>query len=136
MTDCSNASVNKIWDHTVHPDLVKIRNLVYDSSGFKCSPVILNDEGLEYGATSFKLDDLNLIFRSAKITPLKIGHFVTIWKRIGKNPIQPYDATDPIDLIVISTQNNERFGHFVFPISILMGAGGRTDKNVHFKFLN
>lgn len=62
---------------------------------------------------------LSIRFRVAKITLKKIGYFVSIWKRIGNRPIQPYDLLDSVDFFVICVRKNGRFGQFVFPKSVL-----------------
>lgn len=80
---------------------------------------MINDESAEYGACAFELNGRSVIFRVAKITPTKVGQFVTLWKRVGSGPIQPYDVTDSIDLIVINTRNKDYFGQFVFPQAVL-----------------
>jgi hypothetical protein len=49
----------------------------------------------------------------------KIGQFLTLWKRIGKGPIQPFDLSDPVECFVVSIRNAENFGQFVFPSSVL-----------------
>jgi len=48
-----------------------------------------------------------------------MGQFVTLYKRVGKQPIQPYEALDPFDILVIST-HGEFFGQFVMPKSVLV----------------
>jgi len=58
-------------------------------------------------------------FRVAKKTPTKVGQFVTLWKRIGKGPIQPYDIKDPIDIYIICVQEGKNVGQFVFPKNVL-----------------
>ena len=69
------------------------------------------------------------MFRQAKITPTKIGQFVTIWKRnIEKNIIEPFEVSDEIDLFVINVKNESQFGQFVFPKSILIEKGIFTNK--------
>ena len=47
-------------------------------------------------------------FVVAKITPTKIGQFVTLWKRSGKLPIQPFDLS--IDFVVVSVRKGDLFG--------------------------
>ena len=54
-----------------------------------------------------------------KITPIKIGQFVTIWKRNGKGKTQPFDISDNIDLYLISVRQQNRIGLFIFPKSVL-----------------
>jgi hypothetical protein len=109
-------------DHTgikVHPDVLTTLNLVYAPLELECSALEAEPESAEYGACRLELSGLSLRFRASKITPAKVGQFVTLWKRIGDGPIQPFDASDPIDLFVISCRNGHHFGQFVFPKSVL-----------------
>ena len=108
---------------TIHQDLLASKELIYDKYNCECSNPIKEAESSEYGAYTFEIDALSVTFRVAKITPTKIGQFVTLWKRIGKGPIQPFDFTDPIDLFIISTRKDNRFGQFVFPKSVLCEQG-------------
>jgi hypothetical protein len=104
---------------TIHQDLLASKELIYDKYNYKCSNPIKEAESSEYGAYTFEIDTLSVTFRVAKITPTKIGQFVTLWKRIDKGPIQPFDFSDPIDLFIISTRKDNRFGQFIFPKSVL-----------------
>ena len=107
----------------IHADLLLAKELLYDSCGYECSLPEKEKESADYGAYSFQLNNKSIVFRAAKITPTKIGQFVTLWKRIGNGPIQPFDCTDSIDLIVISVRKDNRVGQFVFPKSILCEKG-------------
>jgi len=80
-------------------------------------------ESEEYGAAIFEINNKRVKFRKAKITPTKIGQFVTFWKRIGKGPIMPHDVTDPFDLFVVSVRTPDQFGQFVFPKAVLYEKG-------------
>ncbi|MEN9449562.1 MAG: hypothetical protein RJA83_176 [Pseudomonadota bacterium] len=111
-------------EHKVlHPDLLATMALVYAPNHLHCSTPQTEADNAEYGAYFFTLQGRRIKFRVAKITPTKIGQFVTLWKRIGKQPIQPYDASDPFDLLVISTRRGELFGQFVMPKSVLVQQG-------------
>ena len=96
-------------------------------------------ESEEYGAFTFAMNQRRVQFRVAKITPKKLGQFVTLWKRIGDGPIIPYDIADPIDLFVISVRTSERFGQFAFPKALLhekgivsqAGKGGKRAMRVY-----
>jgi hypothetical protein len=101
-------------------DLILIQKILFDICNFEITQPILEAESSEYGACTFILNNLNILFRSAKITPTKTGQFVTLWKRINHNPIQPFDSTDPVDLFIISTRKDDHFGLFIFPKSILI----------------
>ena len=108
---------------TIHADLLLAKEQLYNSFGFECSLPEKEKESANYGAYSFTINEKSIVFRVAKITPTKIGQFVTLWKRNGKGPIQPFDSTDTIDFIVISVRKENRFGQFVFPKSVLCEKG-------------
>lgn len=107
----------------IHPDLIAARKSAYEPNGLTMDHFAIEMESEEYAASEFKMNDLNIKFRVANITPTKIGQFVTIWKRIGSGPIQPFDMTDPFDLVVISVRTSEHFGQFVFPKLVLYEKG-------------
>ena len=109
--------------YTIHPDLIEATNSAYEPSGLMYKNLETEAEGKEYGACTFELNDKLIKFRVGKITPTKIGQFVTFWKRIGNSVIQPYDINDSIDFFVVSVRNSEHFGQFVFPKSILFEKG-------------
>ena len=107
----------------IHHDLLAVKELIYEKFNYECSIPIKEAESAEYGAYTFEIDTLSVTFRVAKITPTKIGQFVTLWKRIGTGPIQPFGHTDSIDLFIISTRKDNLFGQFVFPKSVLCEQG-------------
>ena len=80
-------------------------------------------ESAEYEACTFKLNNKSIIYRTAKITPTKIGQFVTIWKRNESEVTEPYHNNDDFDFLVITTLNGEHFGQFIFPKSVLLTKG-------------
>lgn len=79
----------------------------------------IEKESAAYNACSFEINKKNILYREAKITPTKIGQFVTIWKRNEFGITEPYNVNDTIDLVVIGCRHNEHFGQFVFPKNIL-----------------
>ncbi|MGW7080138.1 MepB family protein [Streptomyces sp. NPDC054866] len=124
---------------SAHGDLSEAKALVYDPCGFTCSQPVPEAEGAEYAAHEFTLDGRSVRFRAAKTTPTKVGQFVTFWKRSQEGPIQPFDAADPVDLLVVSTRDHDHFGQFVFPVDALRehgvvsedGAGGKRAFRVY-----
>lgn len=106
-------------DAKIPPDLLLADKLVFSAVGLKLSKVEVEPESVEYGACKLELGNWAIRFRVAKITPKKIGQFVTIWKRSGKGPIQPYDESDPVDALVVSCRSGQRLGQFVLPKAVL-----------------
>ncbi|WP_330180760.1 MepB family protein [Nocardia sp. NBC_01503] len=104
-------------------DLLAAKSLVYDPCGFTCSQPIAEPEGGAYAAHTFTLNGLTTRFRTGKTTPTKVGQFVTVWTRSLAGPIRPFDTTDAIDLVVVSTRSSEHFGHFVFTMDTLSRHG-------------
>ncbi|WP_415925706.1 MepB family protein [Streptomyces scabiei] len=113
------------WSDTApaHSDLLAAKELVYDPCGFTCSQPVPESESAAYAAHEFTLDGLSVRFRAARTTPTKVGQFVTVWKRSPGGPIQPFDATDPVDLFVVSSRDRHHFGQFVFPMDALRRQG-------------
>lgn len=120
-------------------DFAMVQKSVYKPNHFSLSEAQMEDESAEYSAAQFNINGFNARFRVAKITPTKIGQFVTIWKRKDNGPIQPFDQSDPIDLFIIATRYGNHFGHFVFPKSVLInhdivsieGKGGKRGIRVY-----
>jgi hypothetical protein len=141
--DSSEACTNNqnSWTSTdnIHSDLIATKDHVYNPCRFDCSQPLIETQNAEYGSYIFNLNALSIRFRAAKITPTKVGQFVTLWERIGNGPIQPYDISDPADFFVISTRNGNNFGQFIFPKANLLdhdivsnnGKGGKRAIRVY-----
>jgi len=96
---------------------------VYDSCNLIISQVTVESEGKEYDACRFKLNELNIVSRRAKITPKKVGQFVTFWKRNENGITEPFDENDTIDFYAVTVESNDQLGQFVFPRAILTQKG-------------
>ena len=103
--------------------LTIIKTQIYDKCELEISDFKTETESNEYGACRFELNGLNIICRNAKITPKKVGQFVTFWKRNGDGAIEPLNETDRIDFYVVNVQMANQFGQFVFPKSVLIKKG-------------
>lgn len=106
-----------------HPDFIDAEALAYRPSGFTPSHVVLEKESQEYGALDFMMEGMRIKFRVGKVTPTKVGQFVTLWKRLSYGTTFPYHIDDPIDLVIISARHKEHFGQFVFPKATLVEQG-------------
>lgn len=107
----------------LHSDLLLAKDLVYKPVGLILQNLKIEDESADYGASEFTLINRSVKFRVGKITPTKVGQFVTFWKRLGKGPIMPYDFNDSFDFLVVSVRAENHFGQFVFPKAVLCEKG-------------
>ena len=109
--------------NNIHPDLIAIQQVIYQPCNMLFSQVEPEPESQDYGACTFDVDGAHVKFRVAKITPKKVGQFVTFWKRKNDGPIQPFDVEDDFQFLVVSVRFRDRFGQFVFPKHILLQYG-------------
>jgi hypothetical protein len=110
-------------------DLLLAKKLVYNPLGFDCPNLIKEAESAEYEAFRFTINDKFIVYRNAKITPTKIGQFVTLWKRNDDGITEPLNALDDVDFVIINTRKDARFGQFIFSKSALQTHGILTDKD-------
>ena len=103
--------------------LSQINTEVYTKCGLIISGYTLEGESQEYDSCHFKLNGMSILSRNAKITPKKVGQFVTFWKRNGNGPIEPFNETDNIDFYIVNVKADNKLGQFVFPRSILIKKG-------------
>lgn len=96
---------------------------IYRPHGLVIANLLKEAESQDYSACTFTINSLRIKFRAAKVTPKKIGAFVTFWKRAGAGPIEPYDLFDPFDLLVVSVQTSAHHGQFIFPKMVLLEKG-------------
>lgn len=48
---------------------------------------------------------------------------MTFWKRNENKIIEPFSEKDPIDFYIVNVRNENEFGQFVFPKSVLIKKG-------------
>ena len=120
-------------NNQLNSELLQVKELVYDKCNFEFSNLEIDSESLEYQACSFKINAFQIIHRFSKITPTKIGQFVTIWKRNDKGITAPFDVSDYFDFIVITSKFDKNMGQFVFPKSVLLEKGIISNNNTSGK---
>ena len=112
---------------------------IYQKCGLVCDDFIPESESKDYLAGSYFVNELKVQLRKSKITPTKIGQFVTLWKRSKGRGIAPYDTKDKIDFFIIQVEKDNYLGQFIFPKSILLeknifscnGFGGKLGIRVY-----
>lgn len=110
-------------NNTLITDFKLIQEQVYNKCGIKLSNLKLNPESREYGACSFELNGQKVEHRTSKITPTKLGQFVTIWKRNKDGITEPFDILDTINFVIITTKSCDKLGQFIFPKLVLAEKG-------------
>ncbi|MFK7775532.1 MAG: MepB family protein [Saprospiraceae bacterium] len=107
----------------LNSELSTIKKIAYNHCSLLISDYKNDVEGKEYKACQFKLNELSIICRNGKITPKKIGQFVTFWKRNKNGITEPFKASDQFDFYLINVNKNHRLGQFIFPKSTLIKKG-------------
>lgn len=74
--------------------------------------------GCEYVYNEFKY-----IQRTSKVTPKKVGQFVTLWKRNEVGITTPFSFKDDVDFVVILSKFKNKYGLFLFPKEVLIDKG-------------
>ncbi|TGL55540.1 MepB protein [Leptospira kemamanensis] len=103
--------------------LKQIDTLLSKYSHLQIKNVQIEKESLEYNATVLDLDSKKAIFRKAKITPKKMGFFVTLWKRNKYGVTTPFEKKDEFDFVIVEVNQLGKTGHFIFNKNILMEKG-------------
>jgi hypothetical protein len=107
----------------IHEDLRLLQKFVFDKVRSVYTSPTSEPESSEYVAFAFLLDESTVRFRCSKITPTKVGQFVTLWKRKKNGPIQPFELSDQLDLVIIASRMKNHLGYFLFPKSVLHEKG-------------
>lgn len=103
------------------PELRQLQNSVFSRLNFKMTCIGQDPESTEYHGHHFQAGQLRFQFRKAKITPKKIGQFVTLWKRNPENnKTEPFTDKDPFDFYLIFCNDEQKSGFFLFPKPILI----------------
>lgn len=111
-----------------HAGLVMIKKLLFDPCRLSLSAFQEDVESKEYTACSFKLNEKHVVFRTSKITPKKVGQFVTIWKRNNQGITQPFTKSDALDYLIVFSCSGSNKGLFIFPKHVLIEKDVITDK--------
>lgn len=114
-------------------DLINLKEILLNKLNLAICNIEIEKESKEYGAFTFEINDLKVLYREAKITPTKIGQFVTIWKRNSEGITEPFNVEDDIDLVIINCRFNKNWGQFIFPKSVLGDKEIFTKNNIKGK---
>lgn len=124
-----------------HPDITAILGEL-TAVGAELGPVVAEPDNAEYGAARSRVNGSTVRWRVGKLTPTKVGLFVTAWRRSVSGETEPYPVEvgeGHVDTLVVAVREFEEFGAFVFPssalakhgISSVAGAGGKRGFRVY-----
>ena len=100
--------------------LNQIENLFLKINGQKITNLTPEKECEAYLGYNFTQNTQNFKFRKAKVTPKKVGQFVTLWKRNSEKQTEPFNETDIFDFFIFVTEEDEKLGFFIFPKTLLI----------------
>ncbi|WP_345987901.1 MepB family protein [Chryseobacterium sp. Chry.R1] len=101
-------------------ELTFIEKSVFTQLNLTISHLHPDLESEEYLGYNFRLNQYHIKFRKAKITPIKRGQFVTLWKRNQQTQqTGPFTISDPFDFYMIYTELQDKAGFSFFPKQIL-----------------
>lgn len=101
-------------------ELREIENLFMKNYGQKITNLTIENECNEYFGFNFQIEKLTFKFRKSKITPKKVGQFVTLWKRNSDKKTEPFNETDSFDFFLIVSEQDEKIGFFIFSKKLLI----------------
>ena len=111
------------------PDLLLSKESIFDRADLQMTSFQKENESEEYSAFRFQLNNKNICYREAKITPTKTGQFVTLWKRNQSGIIEPFDYSDAIDFVIVTVRKEKNWGQFIFPKKTLLEKGVFSTQN-------
>lgn len=95
-------------------DIIQKSCQIYGANGLNMTNIEPEPEHKDYGAFNFMLNNTPAKFRVAKVTPVKEGCFVALWKRDENDKSVPYGDHDPFDIVIIHVQDQNQEGQFIF----------------------
>ncbi|PGP28029.1 mep operon protein MepB [Bacillus thuringiensis] len=97
-----------------------LNNIVYKPNNLMITNLKEEKQNAEYAGCLFHLNNKTIRFRKSKVTPNKIGQFVSFWEKDEnmRNRAFSYEAAP--DLLVITCIADNKLGQFIFPKEILL----------------
>jgi len=108
--------------------LINIEELICKIYGSGIVNVKEDKECPDYFGCKFQLGSQYVKFRKTRVTPKKIGQFVTLWKRDRNGQPVPYDLGDDFDFYIIPSEHTHQSGLFIFPKELLARMGILTSE--------
>lgn len=98
----------------------KLDNLIYKPNNLLPTDLKEEKQNSEYAGGVFRLNNKTSRFRLSKITPNKIGQFVSFWEKNENMKNQAFSYEAAPDLLVITCIDDNKLGQFIFPKEVLL----------------
>lgn len=100
-------------------DINKLTKLI--NIEIKNKDITLSKDNQNYDSCTFTIDNKIIEYRKGHVTPKKIGHFVSFWKRNNEGNCIPKDREDMFTILIINVTKKEELGnnYFIFPKKVL-----------------
>ncbi|MGM0838090.1 MAG: MepB family protein [Bacillota bacterium] len=95
-------------------------NIVYKPNTLIITNLKEEKQNSQYAGGIFQLNNKTIRFRVSKITPNKIGQFVSFWEKNENMQNQAFSYDSAPDLLVITCIDDNKLGQFIFPKEILL----------------
>ncbi|PEA23290.1 mep operon protein MepB [Bacillus cereus] len=106
--------------NTFNDTIRKLNNLVYIPNKLIITNLKEEKQNAEYAGCLFRLNHKSNRFRISKITPNKIGQFVSFWEKDDNMQNQAFSYDAAPDLLVITCIDDNKLGQFIFPKETLL----------------
>ncbi|PEK62997.1 mep operon protein MepB [Bacillus wiedmannii] len=97
-----------------------LNNIIYKPNNLLIANLKEEKQNAEYAGYLFHLNHNSIRFRVSKITPNKIGQFVSFWEKDDNMQNQAFSYEAAPDLLVITCIDDNKLGQFIFPKEILL----------------
>lgn len=98
----------------------KLNNIIYKPNKLIITNLKEEKQNAEYAGCLFHLNHKSIRFRISKITPNKIGQFVSFWEKDDNMQNQAFSYDAAPGLLVITCIDDNKLGQFIFPKEILL----------------
>ncbi|MFL0401621.1 MepB family protein [Bacillus nitratireducens] len=98
----------------------KLDKMIYKPNNLFITNQKEEKQNSEYAGGIFQLNNRSIRFRVSKITPNKIGQFVSFWEKDVSMRNQAFSYDSVPNLLVITCIADNKLGQFIFPKEILL----------------
>ncbi|OJD64288.1 MepB family protein [Bacillus sp. NH11B] len=98
----------------------KLDEMIYQPNNLFITNQKEEKQNSEYAGGIFQLNNRSIRFRVSKITPNKIGQFVSFWEKGASMRNQAFSYDLAPDFLVITCIADNKLGQFIFPKEILL----------------